>query len=544
VSVLHGPARLARELAMELVRPGETDVPGRELWLIGRVVVTALIVATNLIGAIAVVLIALFVVPKPAVSHPGELRLINGLMAAAYFVAAVLTGITVGTRGLDRLRDWLQQGRAATLEEIRRVLRAPMLLFALQVCLWLVAAISFGILNGIHSTALGGRIAVAVAATGLVTASCAYLLTELVLRPAAARALARGAPQRLIVPGVATRSVLAWVLGTATQLLGIVAIGVLALSSDASLSDHPAAGVHQLGVAMVVLGGTGLGVGLLAIIVVARTTAEPIDSVRRALERVQLGQFETRVPVYDGTQIGQLQLGFNAMVQGLQERERIRRAFGTYVDPDVAERILDEGTSLSGEEVEVTIMFIDIRDFTGFAERTAAEEVVAALNRLFEQMVAIIHAHGGRVDKFVGDGLLAVFGAPRRQPDHADQAMAAAVEIATQVHSKEGLSFGVGLNSGRVLAGNVGGSGRLEFSVIGDPVNVAARVEAATRATGDTILLAEHTRELLSAPHPELVERPDVQLKGKTQEVRLFAPRLPGAAAAKSPAAQRPEDAV
>jgi adenylate cyclase len=259
---------------------------------------------------------------------------------------------------------------------------------------------------------------------------------------------------------------------------------------------------------------------------------------------VRLGQFETRVPVYDGTQIGQLQLGFNAMVQGLQERERIRRAFGTYVDPDVAERILDEGTSLAGEEVEVTIMFIDIRDFTGFAERTAAEEVVAALNRLFEQMVAIIHAHGGRVDKFVGDGLLAVFGAPRRQPDHADQAMAAAVEIATQVHSKEGLSFGVGLNSGRVLAGNVGGSGRLEFSVIGDPVNVAARVEAATRATGDTILLAEHTRELLSAPHPELVERPDVQLKGKTQEVRLFAPRLPGAAAAKSPAAQRPEDAV
>src|SRR5512142_399490 len=180
---------------------------------------------------------------------------------------------------------------------------------------------------------------------------------------------------------------------------------------------------------MVVLGATGIAVGLLAVTVAARATADPVESVRRALARVQRGELDVRVPVFDGTQIGQLQLGFNEMVTGLAERERIRDAFGTYVDPDVARHILEEGTNLAGEEVEVTIMFLDIRDFTGFAERTPADEVVAAINRLFEQIVPIIHAHDGRVDKFVGDGLLAVFGAPRRAPDHADRALAAAHEI-------------------------------------------------------------------------------------------------------------------
>lgn len=523
VSALQYPVRVMRRAASELFRPGESRAPGSQLWLIGRVAVTGLIVVTNLIGAIAVVMIALFVIPKPSVSGPSQLRLDNTVLAFAYFLLALVAGVWVGTQRLFRVRDWLQDERPAEPDDIRRVLRAPMHLFALQVALWFAGAIVFGVFNGLHSTGLGVRVGVAVAATGLVTASCAYLLTELVLRPAAARAMDRGVPERLVVPGVATKSVLAWLLGTGIQLFAIVAIGLLALTGSPSLTAHPLDGVHALGVAMVVLGAVGLAVGLLAVVVVARTTATPLDSVRRALERVREGDFDVRVPVYDGTQIGQLQLGFNNMVAGLQERERIREAFGAYVDPDVAERILDEDLDLEGEEVEVTVMFIDMRNFTGFSEGTDPRDVVQALNHLFEQMVRIIHDHDGWVDKFVGDGLLAVFGAPRRMPDHAERALAAAVQIAGEVASNAGLEFGIGLNSGRVLAGNVGGAGRLEFSVIGDPVNVAARVEAATRTTGDQILIAEHTRELLSGEHPELEERPDVHLKGKSEEVRLFA---------------------
>jgi adenylate cyclase len=287
---------------------------------------------------------------------------------------------------------------------------------------------------------------------------------------------------------------------------------------------------------MVALGGIGITVGLLAVGLAARATADPVDSVRRALARVEGGEFDVRVPVYDGTQIGQLQLGFNRMVEGLAERERIREAFGTYVDAEVAEHILKEGTSLEGEEVEVTIMFIDIRNFTGFAERTPAPEVVASINRLFERIVPIIHAHGGHVDKFIGDGLLAVFGAPRRQPDHAGEALAAALEIDRTVRSGVAgeLRIGIGLNSGTVVAGNVGGAGRLEFSVIGDAVNVAARVEAATRQTGDTILLAERTKELLRDAGVPLAQRLGVALKGKTETVLLYAPQAEAAAGPRS----------
>jgi adenylate cyclase len=130
------------------------------------------------------------------------------------------------------------------------------------------------------------------------------------------------------------------------------------------------------------------------------------------------------------------------------------------------------------------------------------------------------------VDKFIGDGLLSVFGAPRRRTDHADQALAAALELTAAVEDEfQGeLSIGVGLNSGSVVAGNVGGGSRLEFSVIGDAVNLAARVEAATRQTGDAILVNEHTRRLLTSGDVELHERPRVPLKGRTDAVSLYAP--------------------
>jgi adenylate cyclase len=181
---------------------------------------------------------------------------------------------------------------------------------------------------------------------------------------------------------------------------------------------------------------------------------------------------------------------------------------------------------LAGDEVEVTMMFVDIRDFTNLAERSSAREVVATVNRLFERVVPIIYQHGGHVDKFVGDGLLAVFGAPRRWEEHADQALAAALAIAPAVQDEfaDELAIGVGLNSGTVLAGNVGGAGRLEFSVIGDAVNVAARVESATRKTGDTILISDATKRLLTRDRVRLEARPHLPLQGKTKSVALYAP--------------------
>jgi adenylate cyclase len=276
---------------------------------------------------------------------------------------------------------------------------------------------------------------------------------------------------------------------------------------------------------MVVIGMAGVIVGLIAEGLAARATADPINSVRKALARVQEGELDVRVPVYDGTQLGQLQAGFNRMVEGLAERERIRETFGAYVDPDVAARILAEGPSLEGEEVDATIMFVDVCDFTEFAERTPAREVVATINRLFAVVVPIIHDHGGRVDKYTGDGVMAVFGTPRRQHDHADKALAAATVIARGVEPLP-LRIGIGLNSGRVIVGNVGADERLEFSVIGNVVNVAARVEAATRQTDDTILLTAATKQLLRQDDVALEVRSGIELKGTRERVELFAPVL------------------
>ncbi|MDA8269045.1 MAG: adenylate/guanylate cyclase domain-containing protein, partial [Actinomycetota bacterium] len=510
-----GPSRRTQQgtwaAIADVLRPQGANVPGASMWRAGRLIVTAVIVVTNLLGVAAVILIADFVVPLPALHAGTRLRQLNLAVAAAYVAFAVPAGVLVGTSGLVHLKHWLLQEHRATPAEQRVVLRAPLRLFWLQVALWAGAAAIFGGLDGVQAGTTGARVGATIALTGMSTAACAYLLTERVLRAAVARALDQGPPERLTVPGVAARAVLAWALGTGVPVAGLVAIGVVTLTSGEATPS-------QLAVAMVSLGGVALTVGLLAIGLAARATADPVDSVRKALDRAQRGDFSVRVPVYDGTQVGRLQAGFNRMVAGLAERERIRAALGTYVDQDVAERILAEGTSLDGEEVEVTVMFVDVRDFTTFAERKPAREVVAALNGLFDRIVPIVHAHGGHVDKFIGDGVLAVFGAPRRLADHAAQALDAALAIERAVAVGD-LRVGIGLNSGAVVAGNVGGAGRFEFGVIGDVVNTAARVEAATRQTGDTILIGGSTAALLGAVPTETVPRPTAAPTGTVAAV-------------------------
>ena len=177
--------------------------------------------------------------------------------------------------------------------------------------------------------------------------------------------------------------------------------------------------------------------------------------------------------------------------------------------------------------MDVSILFCDVRDFTGFAAEADAKEVVARLNELFEAMVPIVSRHGGHVDKFVGDGLLAVFGAPEPHPDHGDRAVRAAVEMARQAnHGDSGLlRVGIGVNSGRVIAGSIGGAGRLNFSVIGDAVNVAARVEAATRELDEEVLITDATRGQLGEA-VEVESRGSHDLKGKPDPVELFAPAV------------------
>lgn len=491
---------------------------GRRLWRFVNVALALVLIGSNIIGAAVALVLGIFVLPLPAYQTGEPRDPVFFLVATACYVAvAVPVGTYVGSRGQRRVRRWLLEERPATLKDQRTVLRTPMRLFFLQWSFWLGAAMVFAFFSSGRGFLGALWVLVLVALVGLTTAASTYLIAERILRPVATRALADGPKGDVRVSGVRRRALFAWVVGSAVPVTGLLMVGLVSLATDAGSRQ-------AVLVAVIVLSSIALTIGLWTVAWAAGATAGPIIKVADALRKVEAGHLDTRVPVYDATEIGRLQVGFNSMVAGLRERERLREAFGTYLDPAVARHILEQGTDLSGEELEVTVMFLDVRDFTRFAADTPAAEVVARLNALFECVVPIVREHEGHVDKFVGDGVLAVFGAPRREERHADLALTAAIAIADSVSRElEDLAVGIGLNSGPVVAGNVGGGGRLEFTVIGDVVNVAARIEAATRETGDTILLSHRTRELAHEP-PDLVERRGIRLRGKRDEVTLYAP--------------------
>jgi len=286
-------------------------------------------------------------------------------------------------------------------------------------------------------------------------------------------------------------------------------------------------GGTDLGLDVLVAVGVATTISLELTVMLSKSILRPIADLQRATEVVGEGRYDVAVPVTTADELGELATSFNQMVAGLRERERIREAFGIYLDKEIAEYILSEGFSEEGIERDVSILFCDVEDFTRFASRASATEVVTRLNELFEIVVPVVARHGGHVDKFEGDGLMAVFGAPEPHPDHADRAVRAAVEMAPRVnHGSDGFRIRVGVNTGRVVAGNIGGGGRLNFSVIGDPVNVAARTQSATRRTGDDVLITAATARHLGADF-ELDERAGVPLKGIDEPVTLYAPAVP-----------------
>lgn len=345
--------------------------------------------------------------------------------------------------------------------------------------------------------------------------------SELALRPVV-REIALQLPPEFSERGKGVP--LRWKLLGTLPLINVIT-GVIV----SGLSTHDRGSLSDLGLDVVVAVLVAFTVSFELTVLLTRSVLAPVRELVEATQRVKEGDFSTRVLVTSGDEIGQLARSFNEMLTGLEERERLRAAFGSYVSPDVAERVMSEGELIEGEDVEVTILFVDIRDFTPVAERSTARETVTYLNDFFELVVPILERHRGQPNKFIGDGVMGVFGAPERLPDHASRALAAAIEIAAAVDERyEGsLRVGIGLNSGLVSVGSVGGGGRLEFTVIGDAVNVASRVEHLTRSTGDTILLTEATRALLDED-AELEPRGEIPLKGVSDPVAVYAPAAPG----------------
>jgi adenylate cyclase len=423
----------------------------------------------NVVGAVVVLLLAVFIVPEPPIDHRGTTIWVNVLVAAAYVVAAVIVGNVTGFRLIARPGRWLLEGRDPDATELRLMLAGPLRLALSMAALWVVATVLFGVLDATRSVDLGIRVACVVAFGGLATVNVAYLVAERLLRPATTFALRRQRPDTR-VQSVAGRQIVTWALTTGGPVLGLVAIAVADLAGAQNMGEH-------LPATMISLGGTALVVGLLATVVAARATADPIASVRHGVDKVTAGDLDVEVPVYDGTAIGLLQSGFNRMVAGLRERERLADLFGRHVGREVAEQAVERGIELGGEVRRVAVLFVDLVGSTSLAAERSPGEVVELLNRFFAVVVEVVEEQGGFINKFEGDAALAIFGAPADAPDRAARALRSARVMAERLRREiDAVDFGIGVAGGDAVAGNIGSRERLEYTVIGDPVNEAARL--------------------------------------------------------------------
>jgi adenylate cyclase len=230
----------------------------------------------------------------------------------------------------------------------------------------------------------------------------------------------------------------------------------------------------------------------------------------------------------------------------VRERRRTRTAFARFVPAAVVDRVLEQaedGLRLGGEEVLGTVLFSDIRGFTTFSESHTAQEVIDILNRYLTEMTDAIMAHGGTLIAYLGDGIIAIFGAPLEQDDHANRAIAAAEEmLGPRLASfnewmrergiEQPFEMGIGINSGHFMAGNVGSQDRLEYTVIGDTINTAARMEGLTKGSGHSMFIAESTRFMVLGEPPPLVYVGEFAIRGREARMKIWAPGLPGAGSA------------
>ena len=254
------------------------------------------------------------------------------------------------------------------------------------------------------------------------------------------------------------------------------------------------------------VGAVGIVFGLTTAWMMGRFYAEPVQQLKSAAHRVSEGQLEARVDVLRADDFGPLISEFNEMVAGLREKERIRETFGLHVGSDAAEQILMRDPGLGGAEQQRTIMFVDIRNFTASCRGRQPQEVVSLLNEFLTEMVDAVQHQRGMVNKYLGDGFMALFGAADEATDHADAALQAGSDMLERLdmlnqrllaRSIAPFGIGIGIHTGQALVGSIASETRLEYTAIGDAVNVASRVESLTKTVGTPLLLTAATREQL-----------------------------------------------
>ena len=449
-------------------------------------------VLANTLGAIDVFLFLAFLVPVSG-GRPEDVSqaiVLNAIAGSLYLALTLWLGTRWASREFDRVERWLCDERPATEADRKAALGIPLTVARVSAVLWLGAALAFTALNFALPAGIVAISFVTLVLGGLTTAAVSYLMSERIMRPVTARALAEGPPSRPAAPGVRTRLLTAWTLATGVPVLGVAAVSVAQLAGSGSDSGTAAG-------ASLFLAGLALFVGLMTLALAARAIADPIAAVRDAFARVEEGDFDARVPVDDASEVGLLEAGFNRMAAGLGERERLRDLFGRHVGEDVARAALEGDVRLGGEEREIAALFVDLVGSTTLAARRPPTEVVELLNRFFRAVVETVEARGGFVNKFEGDAALCVFGAPVTSENPAADALAAARTLSARLRRElPDMDFGIGVSAGIAVAGNVGAEHRYEYTVIGDPVNEAARLCEMAKQRPERLLTSEAAVEL------------------------------------------------
>lgn len=419
-------------------------------------------------------------------------------------------------------RDMLLGDRDPTETEVARsrALKMPFYRSLINATNWFLGSVVFIVASWPVASRSAPVVAVATGLGATATAIIGYLQSERVLRPVAVAALRGGVPENFRAPGVILRQVLTWVLSTGVPVLAIV------LALVASQLEVLSAPAERLTMPLLLLAVSALLIGLSGTVLVAMSIADPLRQLRWALGEVQRGNYNAHMQIYDASELGLLQAGFNDMVRDLAERQRLRDLFGRYVGEDVARRALERGTELGGQERDVAVLFVDLVGSTHLAATIAAADVVNLLNEFFRVVVDSVNRHGGFVNKFQGDAALCIFGAPIEHPDACGAALAASRELHDELIKVLGQTdFGIGVSAGRAIAGHIGAQARFEYTVIGDPVNEAARLtELAKLERGHVLASANAVSGALDSEALCWDVGETVELRGRIAPTQLARP--------------------
>jgi adenylate cyclase len=484
-----------------------------------RWITSVLLGLANICGAGITFAIGVLSIPSGAVTQDGIHLL--GVVAGVYLLLTVGLGTATALRIAADAESVLTSAEEVPPDKLRAVLRVQWRHTRLCAVYWVGAAVLIGVVSGavLHlAPILVFRAVLTVLLGGLTTCALAFLLLERGMRPVVTR-LREVLPEvTACAPSVRSRLLLGWLLGSGIPLVGIAL----------TLVEQQDANRTQLFILLGILTGAGIFVGAYTSILAAGSVADPLRTLHRTMERVAAGDLSATVPIADSGEIGDLQLRFNRMTAGLREREQLRELFGRHVGADVARRAM-ENTDLGGEVREVSVLFVDLKGSTALTEQLAPDRVVAMLNDLFTAVVAAVEAEGGWANKFEGDAALCIFGAPLPQPDHARHALRAARRLGGDLQQLRrrhpALDAGIGVATGRVVAGNIGSAQRYEYTVIGDAVNLAARLcDLAKRVPGRVLVDSASVAAAGADEARHWEAHGAVELRGRQRPAEVYAP--------------------